>query len=522
MGRRLRYADENAILKACETDQKDLVESLIADGVPMEDVDLWGDTLLHIACRMGALAVATLLLDRSAPLEAKNNSGGTPLLLASGHGHFSVVEMLLNRGALIEVYDEDGNTPFLKACRKGDPGVCKLLINRGAKIDSYERPLDLWWGPSYGHPLGEACTHGHQDVVELLLDQGAPIDGSPMAGCPLSYACRAGHIDVVKLLLAREAYLDNLNSKDGPWSLPPIVFACQGGHMNIVKLLMSEGATFEPHLGVHALWHACYDGNIDVLRWLVSMKTPLDSPKGNRESLLRTACQCGHREIVELLLTLGADINGHDRDGKTPLYEACDKGRLGIVELLLLKGADVNGEITSRDTPLFVACKNGHGDIVDLLVRKGADLNRPGIVCASSRHIRVTPLELIFSKPGVKPVWYSSEIQWRIVCSLFSGRTKPRTPIEWPDHFSPFMRLTVLHFPIITLFELLWMTLRVDRARFRDLSMKSFPMADATELRLHKVIKLILTHRLPWTILQEILLKTPIAQTCNMSTKMLE
>ncbi|KAJ5655669.1 hypothetical protein N7507_007619 [Penicillium longicatenatum] len=175
------------IIWAGGTDQKDLVELLLAHSVSIEcrDGD-WGHTPLARAANQGNKAIVQFPLEKGADIESKGDNGLTPLLWAAWKGHEAVIRLLFDHNADIKTKDEQyGRTALAWAAREAkysmSEAVAQLLVDRGANIESKsdngQTALEL------------AAERGRKGVVKVLLDNRAIAklgDGDGDKDLPLS------------------------------------------------------------------------------------------------------------------------------------------------------------------------------------------------------------------------------------------------------------------------------------------------------------------------------------------------
>ena len=139
----------------------------------------------------------------------------------------------------------------------------------------------------------------------------------------------------------------------------------------------------------YVLFDACKNGNIDLVKKMLSYGADVNVKTNYESTALHWASIYGHTEIVKLLLEHGADVNVKDKYGNTPLYYVSRNGHTEIVKLLLEHGADANAKDNDGDTPLRCASVYGYTEIVKLLLEYGADVNaktndgRTALHCAS-------------------------------------------------------------------------------------------------------------------------------------------
>ncbi|KAA8568996.1 hypothetical protein EYC84_007965 [Monilinia fructicola] len=134
-----------------------------------------GETVLHIAARMGDLEMVKLLVEAGADLEAEDGWGNTPLLSAARWGHPHTIKYLLAKGADIEARDLKGSTALLLACRHDCVEAVKVLINSDADVRVRDKK-----GRSALHRAiaGVDFIEGidakvKEDIVRLLINAGA-------------------------------------------------------------------------------------------------------------------------------------------------------------------------------------------------------------------------------------------------------------------------------------------------------------------------------------------------------------
>ena len=133
----------------------------------------------------------------------------------------------------------------------------------------------------------------------------------------------------------------------------PMTMACRNGHMNIVEYLVEKccadieqvgSVTFDGDKidGAPPLWCAAAAGYLEIVKYLIKMRSKVNNTTYTNSTPLRAACFDGHFEIVQYLVEHNADIEVANRHGHTCLMIACYKSHYKIVKYLLDKGADVN------------------------------------------------------------------------------------------------------------------------------------------------------------------------------------
>ena len=128
---------------------------------------------------------------------------------------------------------------------------------------------------------------------------------------------------------------------------------------------------------------ACYNGNLDILRMLITNpKRPANPNKINHKGVtLFTDAVCTQNiEVINLLLSeslVPVNLN-YDKSITTPLLEAISLRNKQLVEMLLKAGADpvINLDCPYKDPPFAVAIRRGDVEICEsLLSPHGCDLH---------------------------------------------------------------------------------------------------------------------------------------------------
>ena len=162
------------------------------------------------------------------------------------------------------------------------------------------------------------------------------------------YACAQQKIDIVKILIDTNANLGHTNQIDQDG----LFFAMEEGNVELVELIINsenyEQIRKKDKDGNTSLHHACYYGNIDVVRVFID-KSIADN-------------------------TLSQDINEINDDGCTVLMYAVLGGKLDICKLILEINKDnINIFDNTYCSALTLACRDNHIDIVELLLDNGSD-----------------------------------------------------------------------------------------------------------------------------------------------------
>jgi len=296
---------KRSLVKAAKDGNLELMDELLNEGANLEDLGMWDNTPLLVACTYGHTEAALRLIALKADISAKNEHGATPLHYAAVEGSLRVVESLI-----------------AAATASGDAAGASKLVNCGDAC-VYNRHLDTY---ARRTPLGSAAECGFQDVAGVLMASGAQIEVADDEGrTPLWLACRHSRTGVARFLMQHGADT-GIKDSQGTSVLGAAMVNC---NEELVRALLTHGV-----------------GNVN----------------DTASSPLRDAIKAGKRGAFEALLTHGAAVNVAGDLGVTPLHAACEKGDEYLVSLLVRAHADPSTEDSSGRTAFDLLRRRGLSD----------------------------------------------------------------------------------------------------------------------------------------------------------------
>uniref|UniRef100_A0ACD6AMR4 Uncharacterized protein n=1 Tax=Avena sativa TaxID=4498 RepID=A0ACD6AMR4_AVESA len=237
----------------------------------------------------------------------------------------------------------------------------------------------------------------------------------------LSAATMPSSTSNIEAALKRLAKKNDLRGAKDEKGETVLHFAASQGCVGSCQFLVEElglDVNSASKTGVTPMLFATFEGNVQVMRYLLGCGGDPAMPDETGCTPLHIAAEKGHCEAVRLLLSQGVCVDPIDHRG-TPLHLAAAKDHDQVVKVLLEHGADAGADVNahgySGPTPLTEAVDDGLTDFVKVLLEAGADPNIPNqhgaipIEVAAARGRRKL-VEILF--PGTKPI--SSLPDWSV------------------------------------------------------------------------------------------------------------
>ena len=149
-------------------------------------------------------------------------------------------------------------------------------------------------------------------------------------------------------------------------------------NLNNIKSIISKDRTKIDEKNEHGntfLHLAADNGNIEVLKYLVSQGANVNVKDNYGRTPLQVAVNKNNLEMVEYLISHGADVNVKDSFSKSPLHDAASIGNIETVQILISHGAQINAKDKINKTPLHHSVEKGHKKITQYLISKNGVVN---------------------------------------------------------------------------------------------------------------------------------------------------
>ena len=286
----------------------------------VNEVDIDGNTALHLASIAGNTDVVKALLENNADCGIGDKFDAQPLFRAAGCGHSEIVKELLETGmADVNATDCFGRTALHGPAQTHDVSVHRYLIENHADVNIV--------GNDKKTALHEACNMGRIANVELLLAR---------PGIKINELDNDQYPPLFKALCSSDAHEDYFDK-----CVEPKI---------VEKLLEREDLNVNVSNGI-AVQEAArkgFDGYIETM--LSKHKANVRIQGSKYGSVLQAAAISGNQKLINLLLKPEhhVDVNSSGGEFGCPLAAAAAFGHVNIVRRLLDAGADARVSGTGR------------------------------------------------------------------------------------------------------------------------------------------------------------------------------
>lgn len=273
------------LIPLCQKGDRAGLERLLQGGASVDELDVEGNTPLHVAVEAprNEVAIVQSLLAAGLDPNARNNIAATPL-------------------------------HFVSLRKSNQRGIANLLMEGGAEIDATTLA-----GKSALH---FACENQLPELVEALCLFGADANLQDQdSNTPMHLVlARPGGRDTVRRQLLEHLVVHGANPHTPNASgMLPHHLACQTGGIRCLQLLYEQRAelTALTGAGAQGLHLACQGGFEDVTQWLLQViPQTIDVVDGEGNTPLHCCALAGSCDCAVLLLRAGADTmvkNGQRR-----------------------------------------------------------------------------------------------------------------------------------------------------------------------------------------------------------------
>lgn len=285
-------------------------------------------------------------------------------------GNLDMAHLLLRYGSQVDLVDDLGQLPIHKACSSSSLEVVKLLLGFSDVDYSTIR-----------------CTSNfHRN--ELLMK--ADSDGKDT----LLLAVLNGRTEVMKYILTIiDPTKRKQNLGDISWSAGDLLLAnnlAEQGNVECLKILQDSGydLSWAPETtGVNVLMAACGAGKTRMIDYLLEKGCDLSILDNEGRNSFHHAARCQEEAIIPYLLSCGNKVPSscnlsanlllvQDKSGMTPVHLIAQYGTSLSFELLAQEQLETAMNITDQSgkTPLVVACNFNQTNAIKRLLSLGSQI----------------------------------------------------------------------------------------------------------------------------------------------------
>lgn len=356
-----------------------IVNLFCQQNFPIDEVDKFGDSPLHLAIRKGRSEVFNVLLEKC-NLNAKNYRNEALLYTATVCNRTEFSMQLIQNGANVNEECKDGRTPLILAIENKNFDVVQILLEKGAKVNVKDK-FNMT-------PLQYAINWGNLEVVKLLMSNS---NNSPDKDFRilLASAIADDRLEIVKYLIKNSSIIVPKNENCLPNRYPSeyftgfakypyfmseslIRFSHLYGSLRIWKHLVKCSSKIDLNT-YYEFHHIVQAGQIEIVKEFLEQH----NNEVNHDSLasklaVYIAVESENEEMLKILLKAGYSVESCYID-RTPLHIAATFQHTRLVEILLEAGADVNSRTRYDESPLDFAIAAGHSSVVKFFLKFSAD-----------------------------------------------------------------------------------------------------------------------------------------------------
>lgn len=198
--------------------------------------DLYGNTLLHLACEAGSSEIMNVMQPYLTfdLIYTPNQQGLTPLHLAIRKGDFQLIMFLIRLGG---VKLKDGTwTPLHEACKQGNHSIALLF--------AMQEKNALYLADTKSRSCWELlCYYNHLKILSFFLGENPSKElNKDLKWTALLFlqACKGNALDIVAFFFEHADMKKLLFQENGNYGINALNFAIFGEHDKLLDLLITK------------------------------------------------------------------------------------------------------------------------------------------------------------------------------------------------------------------------------------------------------------------------------------------
>lgn len=337
--------DESPIMTATKANNLAQLKKLVAAGESVKYDWTYGEDALSYAIEHDYREIAKYLLANGA-----NSRYG--LYYAVETNDLAWVKFLVGYGFT----DDEAMIP---AVEKNNLEMVNYLISENFPVDFDQKRKTGLFNKYYVTPL-EIALGKNDAIVIALVKAGADMERA------FSY-CTNTNLKLGQQLIdlgsaVNEQYL---------WSL-------RDGDRALMNYALKKGAdpNYTDEKGMNAYLHAVESENLAAMRYCVdTLKLPTNLTDSEGHTDLMLAAYDGNRDVLDFVLSRNPDLNAVDKYGQNALCHAMYFNNVETIELLLSKGVNLNNQDEKGYTVVVRAAEMGQEKVIECLLKHHPDLS---------------------------------------------------------------------------------------------------------------------------------------------------
>ena len=372
----------------------EFVKYLLSRGANHTVTDGNGNTVLHIAARMGTVDVVQCLLDAGCSLSTINEESFTPFCSAALCGSLSIITAMI-KSPQFNITDVKLEVAMQIIVAENHFHIISSLVRLGLDVSTVYSSLNdsipLLHGTSF-------C--GNLSTVTKLLQYGADVQStdSLMQQTALHFAANSGATNVIRPLISAGLSINKVDSH-GNTAGDLAVYKCE---MSFLSTLIKVGYDVNQTIGQFI------DGN--YLHLIVCFMHTFHSKTEYKPTV----------HHLRAIVSMGCDMHFADKFGRLPIHVAAILDLGEAIKCLVDCGCavDVPGSSTSEGMqPIHFAALYNSVKAIESLSRLGANLN------ASCTERKLLPIHVAILSGSFKACFKLLELGASPIVSQFDGLT---------------------------------------------------------------------------------------------------
>ncbi|XP_048741997.2 ankyrin-1-like isoform X3 [Ostrea edulis] len=335
----------------------------------LKKVDRDGWNALHFAAKGGNLKIFEALLSKDLNIFQKTNDGMTILHIAAQNAQYNICQNVLENSNFKPVLKET-SSQGKNACHYAAEGGCikvlKLLAANGIDVTATTNDKQ--------NIFHIACIYDKLDMCQYIASNH---DSLIRRECnekwnATLFAAKVGSTNILKFLHMRGFSFVHKSESDRN----VLHIACDNGHLDSCKYITEVCPALlndVDHKGRHAGHFAARNGNIEIMKYLVSQNAEVTKNTNTGMNILHMACLHEHIGMCKYLLENFTDLNLKKTErGWTTVHFLAGKGKnkgneIELFGMITKDNVEINALTKKGNSVLTLAIKHNLHEFCEFL-----------------------------------------------------------------------------------------------------------------------------------------------------------